>query len=301
VQIAPPFGLSYGQDGSKAQFHFLARGHAHLRGPDKTLYPLSPGDAVLLPKGGQHALISRSGVQCQRIGQLPADEICDSVKDIVACCPTTRHDERVVVFSGAMEFELGSMNPLVGLMPDVLHVGTLLERNPEILPILEAMEREACTERAGFAGILTRLAEVVSACIVRGWVESGCGNASGWIEALHDPRLAQVIAAVHRDPGHDWTVEGMAERMGSSRSVFAERFQTVTGVTPLRYVTELRMRMATQWIARDRLPIDVVAERLGYGSHAAFSRAFKRVTGYSPGAVRNRREGEAGVVPAADL
>ena len=78
----------------------------------------------------------------------------------------------------------------------------------------------------------------------------------------------------------------MAVQMGSSRSVFAERFQAVTGVTPLRYVTELRMRMATQWMIRDRLSIEVVAERLGYGSHAAFSRAFKRVTGHAPGAVR---------------
>lgn len=74
--------------------------------------------------------------------------------------------------------------------------------------------------------------------------------------------------------------------MGSSRSVFAERFLAVTGMTPHRYVTELRMRLAAQWIGRDRMPIETAAQRLGYGSQAAFSRAFKRITGQSPGAVR---------------
>src|SRR5690606_8179906 len=127
--------------------------------PDKALHRLSPGDAVLLPRGGLHALLSEPALECQKIGQLDARLICDSVKDIVACCPNTPDEERVLVFSGAMAFELGSMNALVKLMPDVLHVGTLLDSHPEILPILEAMEREACTARAGFASILTRLAE----------------------------------------------------------------------------------------------------------------------------------------------
>lgn len=50
--------------------------------------------------------------------------------------------------------------------------------------------------------------------------------------------------------------------------------RTISSV--LRYVTELRMRMAAQWRLRDRLSIEIIAERLGYGSQAAFSRAFWR-------------------------
>jgi len=109
------------------------------------------------------------------------------------------------------------------------------------------------------------------------------------VSALRDPRLGGVISAVHRDPGRDWTVADLAAEMGSSRSVFAGRFLAVTGLTPLRYLTELRMRLAAEWIGRDRMPIDVAAHRLGYGSQAAFSRAFKRVVGVPPGAVRDAR------------
>jgi AraC-like DNA-binding protein len=67
---------------------------------------------------------------------------------------------------------------------------------------------------------------------------------------------------------------------------FADRFQVTIGMTPLRYVTELRMRLASQWLSLEGLPIEEVAQRLGYTSQAAFSRAFKRVTGKTPGLSR---------------
>lgn len=286
IQITPPFGLRFGEVEGRAQFHFVARGSVFLRCPDGTTHALSAGDAVLLPRGGTHDLVSQPDLPCRHVTAFESVPICPSVQSIEACNASAGDPTGVLMFSGCMEFDLGSMHPLVALMPDMMFVGTLLERYPEILPMLEAMEREARDARAGFAGILARLADVVSAFIVRAWVECGCGDASGWIAALRDPRLGRVIAALHREPGRNWTVAELAAVMGSSRSVFAERFLAVTGVTPVHYLTELRMRLASQWIGRDRLPIDAVAERLGYGSQAAFSRAFKRVIGSSPGAFR---------------
>src|SRR5699024_9636485 len=246
VQVAPPFGIRFGDAPRRAQFHFMARGPVYLRDAGGAMHTLQSGDAALLPRGGAHAVLSGPDLPCRDITQFDAASLCSNVRDIAACEATRRREDARLFFSGCMEFDLGSMQSLVALMPEVMRVDTLLGRNPEILPILEAMEREACSRRAGFAGVLARLAEVVSASIVRGWVECGCGDASGWIEALRDPRLGRVIAAVHRDPGRTWTVETMAAEMDTSRSVFAERFQNVTGTTPLRYVTELRMRLATQ-------------------------------------------------------
>jgi len=82
-------------------------------------------------------------------------------------------------------------------------------------------------------------------------------------------------------------VEELASVMGASRSVFAQRFLAVTGTTPARYLTELRMQLAVQWIGKGQDSIENVAYRLGYGSLAAFSRAFKRIVGKSPAMVRH--------------
>jgi AraC-like DNA-binding protein len=230
-------------------------------------------------------LLSAPDQPTRDIGSYRSEPLCEAVRSVDCCCMEETANPSVI-FSACMEFELGGMHLLVKLMPEVMLVNTLLDRNPEILPMLTAMEREAMAERVGFAGILARLADVVAATIVRDWVECGCEGASGLVAALRDPRLAGAIAALHRDPGRNWTVAELAAEMGSSRSVFAERFQTITGMTPLRYATELRMRLAEQWIGRDRVAIETVAHRLGYGSQAAFSRAFKRVTGHSPGSMR---------------
>jgi AraC-like DNA-binding protein len=289
IEVARPFGIAVDAAPGKAQFYFIGRGPVLLRTEAGALYPLQTGDALLLSQGRGHALLSAEGVDTRLISGLDEVPICDTVKDIHPDCVDATRRDGALIFSGCMDFELGGMQPLVTAMPEVMLVGTLLERYPELPPILAAMERESAARRTGFAGILARLADVVAAIIVRGWVECGCGDATGWVQALHDPRLGKAIVALHRDPGRNWTVADLAAEMGSSRSVFAERFLAVTGMTPVRYLTELRMRLAAQWIARDRESIEAVAFRLGYGSLAAFSRAFKRVVGSAPGAVRGNR------------
>jgi AraC-like DNA-binding protein len=288
LQLAPPFGIQFGSSTGRAQFHFVAVGRVYLRDAAGLIHVLSQGDAILLPHGGRHDLLSAPDMPSRDIKTFDTTQLCETVCAIAVCSD----DEEAVasseclVFSGCMEFDLGAMNALIALMPEMMQVGTLLDRQPEIAPMLEAMEREVRLPRAGSAGILSQLANVVSASIVRGWVECGCGDATGWVQALRDPRLSRAIGAMHREPGRIWTVAALAAETGSSRSLFAERFLAVTGQTPLRYIAELRMRLAKEWIGRGRMPIDAVAERLGYGSQAAFSRAFKRVTGQPPGAMR---------------
>lgn len=285
LRLTPPYGIGFAP-AEEARFHFVAAGRAHLEIAGGEPVALGCGDALLLPRGDAHALVSAPGVPVRPESSFETTPLCGNVCALSETAPRADPAGDALIFTGRMAFDLDTMHPLVGLMPRIMSVAALVERQPEIIPLLAAMEREMAAERAGAAGILARLADVVAATIVRGWVECGCGDATGWIEALRDPRLGRVITALHRDPGRAWTVAEMAARMGSSRSSFAERFTAVTGTTPLRYVAALRMRLATQWIGRDGVAIDTVAKRLGYGSQAAFARAYKRVTGHPPGRIR---------------
>jgi AraC-like DNA-binding protein len=286
IEVAPPFGVSFGDASGGAHLHVVVAGAAVLRGATGAVFSLPAGTAVFLPRGGEHQLLSAVDLPCRDITSFADEPVCDALSDIKDCAGKPGCPENTIIFSSCMEFDLGGMQRLVRLMPEVMIAGTLSERHPEVLPILKAMESEVCGRRVGFAGILGRLADVLSAIIVRGWVECGCDGASGLVDALRDPRLAGAIGALHREPGRNWTVADLAAETGSSRSVFAERFHAVTGVTPLRYAAELRMRLAVHGIGSEQVPIDAVAHRLGYASQAAFSRAFKRVTGQSPGIAR---------------
>ncbi|MGP2487058.1 cupin domain-containing protein [Pantoea ananatis] len=286
IAVSAPFGLRFNDSPGRAQFHFVGRGTLLVRGASGALFTLNSGDALLIPHGKPHSLLSSEDADCQCIDAMASKPICDSICAITAPADACEDDHSVLLFSASMAFELGGMQPLINTMPDVMLVSTLLSHYPEIRPMLEAMERESRTRHAGHAGILSRLADVVAALVVRGWVENGCGQSSGLVQAMRDPRLSEAIAAMHRSPGENWTVERLAREAGSSRSVFAERFLHATGMTPLRYLTELRMRLAVKLIADHGEALETVAFDLGYGSLAAFSRAFKRIIGQSPGALR---------------
>ncbi|MGL5602041.1 MAG: cupin domain-containing protein [Silvania sp.] len=284
IVASAPFGVAFGFAPGKAQFHFVSRGPAVLRMRSGARFALNSGDALFIPNGDPHDLLSDDNATVIPVTAFPSEPICNTVCDIH--CEPCPDSDNVVIFSGCMDFELGGMQPLIKAMPEVMMVSRLMSTWPEIHPLLAAMERESMARQVGFAGILARLADVVAALIVRGWVEAGCGKATGWVQVLRDPRLSRAIYAMHQQPGVNWSVAELAKEAGTSRSVFAERFLSATGTTPAKYLSELRMRLAIQYIGQENLPIETVALRLGYGSLAAFSRAFKRIVGQSPGALR---------------
>jgi AraC-like DNA-binding protein len=116
----------------------------------------------------------------------------------------------------------------------------------------------------------------------------------GWLRAIFDPQVGAALSAVHDSVSTPWTVESLAEAATMSRSAFAVRFKELLGQTPLEYVTEWRMQKAMQLLERrDKKLIDI-ARSVGYESDAAFSKAFKRVVGASPGEYLKRRFGDQG-------
>ncbi|OUJ02492.1 AraC family transcriptional regulator [Acetobacter cibinongensis] len=287
VYAEASFGFAFRAKPGCAYFHFLATGTGKLRTENCEIQTLSSGNAVFLPQGSAHQIFSDPAVPVQDIDHCDVTTLSETVCAVEGCFSGTPH---TIFFSGCMEFDLGGLHGLVPLMPEIMMIDATSQRYDELMPILAAMEQEARVGRIGDAGILARLADVVMAVIVRGWVECGCGNSSAFVTALREPKLSRAILALHRHPGHDWTVAELATESGLSRSVFAKRFHEVIGVSPLRYAGELRMRIARTWLACDRMSIESVADQLGYKSQAAFSRAYKRIVGVPPG--YSRRAGE---------
>jgi AraC-like DNA-binding protein len=125
---------------------------------------------------------------------------------------------------------------------------------------------------------------------VRTWMDTDPAARTGWLGALADPRIGRALALVHRDPAREWTVAELAGELAMSRSAFAARFTELVGEPAMQYVTRWRMSVALDGLRRDDVTVAQLAGRLGYRSEAAFSRAFKRVVGTSPGAVRRGPE-----------
>lgn len=276
----------------EASFHFVAQGSCWMRTQTTDWMRLNPGDAMLLPRSMFHVIASSPEVPTVDIDTLARKVVSEnlylvngnvsSIESVAAADETASH----IIFCGSMRFNLDPLHPLLAMMPDVMRACDLAQRDPAVLVMLEAMEREIALDRIGACGILARLADVLAASIIRAWVECASSDATGWIAAVRCPQIGRVLAAIHNQPEREWSVAELAEVMGASRSSFVEKFSNTVGETPAKYVARVKMFQARHWIAHEGMRMAAVANRLGYDSEASFSRAFKRIIGHPPSEAR---------------
>ena len=148
------------------------------------------------------------------------------------------------------------------------------------------MACEAASGRPGARTVVSRLADILFIQIVRGFLSSTPVSHRGWLRALNEPQIGAALGLIHQDPRQPWTVAMLASKVGMSRSTFAGRFAELVGEPPLHYVTRWRMQRAASLLREGRATLADIADRVGYESEAAFSKAFKRWVGAAPGAYR---------------
>jgi AraC-like DNA-binding protein len=134
--------------------------------------------------------------------------------------------------------------------------------------------------RLGDSVICRTMVTAVLLTVIRAWAHSTCAP-HGWPRRAQDPFLERVVAAVVDDPGHEWTVDGLASIGAMSRSIFAERFRATFGQSPLGFVTDVRMARAKTMLGAGH-SVSETSRELGYTSDEGFSRAFRRHTGTAP-------------------
>jgi AraC-like DNA-binding protein len=133
--------------------------------------------------------------------------------------------------------------------------------------------------------VANHLAEILFIQAIRAHIVSGadCCRNRGWLRSIFDPEIGAALRSIHEKVDHPWTVELLAEAAGMSRSAFAEHFKDLLGQAPLAYVTEWRMQKAVRLLQQPDKKLFEIAKSVGYESDAAFSKAFKRVLGVTPG------------------
>lgn len=168
------------------------------------------------------------------------------------------------------------------------HPGPAPEWIARLVELIE-LELSSDHERVDRAGVLQRLAELIIFTLVRHMTEEERSIRENLPRALQDSRIWRALSAFHQSPAAEWTVEGLARVAGMSRTALAVRFHELLGEPPLQCLTRLRMDMAADMLLRDDAPIKAIAERIGYGTEAAFNRAFVRHRKISPGRWRATR------------
>lgn len=111
-----------------------------------------------------------------------------------------------------------------------------------------------------------------------------------WGRPIRDRRIEKALTLLNQDLSKRRTVDLLARAVGLSRPALAKLFVRVLCLTPMRYLTQRRMLAAAALLLESDAALAEVACRIGYASEFAFSRAFKRYYGISPGVYRQRSD-----------
>lgn len=176
-----------------------------------------------------------------------------------------------------------SASDLLGdVLPEIVAVRAASPRAAPLRWIVEQLEVERTSTLPGTNVASAQLAQLLFVQILRVHLASDGALRPGWLRAIRDERLAPALRLIHAEPERTWALIELAKACAMSRTAFAVHFKSVTGVAPLTYLAEWRMRLAQRSLREEKVSLFQLAESLGYASESAFSTAFKRITGVSP-------------------
>lgn len=188
--------------------------------------------------------------------------------------PSGQPNMRVLI--GRLAFGTPDRTLVFALMPCLL----IIRGQARLTDLVRMIREEAKAELAAKEIVLERLLQLL---LIEALRSNAAGlETPGLLRGLSDRQLGPVIRLLHETPSKSWTVHELASAASLSRSVFFDRFQKQTGMSPMEYLLSWRMALAKDMLQRGDGGIKEIARRVGYRSASAFSVAFSKFTGLPP-------------------
>jgi len=259
-------------------YHLLIDGSCWLELDGEKPVRLSAGDIIVLPHGDTHVLCTEIGMRkSPQMSMYRRPEAGSLFPARVQVGTDSGASARFVC--GFLGCDSRPYNPLLTALPRMIH---LSNHTSGALGEYFKFALAESRNRMGGECMLGRISELMFVDVIRRYLESLPSDRTTWLSGLRDAYVGRALMALHADPARDWTLEALAHEAALSRSAFAERFVQFVGQPPMQYLTNWRMQLAANYLRNGNEGIAAIANRVGYDSEAAFSRAFKKSTGVPP-------------------
>jgi AraC-like DNA-binding protein len=267
-------------------YHLLSEGRARVQVENSTHgTELVAGDIVVFPHGDAHIISNGSPTHIVDNGQ--------QLKAVFSQGMAPFRDggggEATLFVCGYLECDRELSKTFLGGLPPVFkvnirndHAGQWLENS------IKFSAGEAGANRAGSDAVLARLSEALFVETMRRYMADLPKQQTGWLAGARDPAVGSALAHMHREPEYQWTIANLAQRVGVSRSVLAERFRHYLGKPPMTYLSGWRLQLAARILTSTNYSVARTSGEVGYESEPAFNRAFKREFGFPPARFRMR-------------
>lgn len=260
-------------------FHLVLDGPLWVDVSGKETVQLSEGDIIVLPQGSGHTLRDEPGE-----GHVYAPELDDYIGGPPPTLTYGGEGPPTRVLCGFFNCRGRIFNPLMQALPEVIVLRKDDTHTPWLAATLHRTFTEIATARPGGAALVERLVGLLFLDVIQHQLKNQ--DDAGWLAGLADEVVGKALNELHAEPAKDWTVDDLAKTVAVSRSVLADRFSDLVGMSPIKYLTSWRMELASQRLLHTTDGIAQIAAEVGYESEASFNRAFKRHTGEPPAAWR---------------
>jgi AraC-like DNA-binding protein len=265
-------------------YHVVTSGLCWLGLVGEPPFRVEEGDVIVFPQGDPHVFSSAPGMR----GRPDADVYRAANQQSIPLCISFMGGgpggARIVC--GFLGCDARPFNPLLTALPRMIHLPASREGTAGVRQLIDLALAESTTPRPGSDGVLSRLSEVLFLEVVRFFTATLTPEQVGWFAGLRDATVGLALGRLHERPAQPWTLQTLAREIGTSRSVLAERFAHLVGMPPMQYLARWRIQLAANLLRTSSAGMGEIAERVGYGSEAALSRAFKRTLGVAPALYR---------------
>jgi AraC-like DNA-binding protein len=280
--LAPYISLTAGH---VIRYHLVTEGHAYAQLVDGPRVELGPGDVVVFPHSDPHVLGNGDGAR-------PAATFSTFEKNLTQGVQLMRFGgggETTKFVCGFMACEPHLSSVVLSGLPKILKLHIADEPSGKwIEDSIRYSVNTADGPDEGRGLVLTKLSEVLFVETLRRYVNALPPDQKGWLAGARDPVISEVLALLHKEPANPWTIANLARQVGLSRTRLAERFRNFLGESPMAYLAQWRLKLGADILQTTENSVAEVAAAVGYGSEAAFNRAFKREFKCPPAQFRRR-------------
>jgi AraC-like DNA-binding protein len=276
------------------EYHLVAAGSCYGGIVGEEPVKLEAGDVIVFPQGHPHVMSSAPGMRSP-----PGVELARTAREHRLPIAITKNGggaESAKLICGFLGCDARPFNPLLAALPKVIHMPRRTMDGSVVEHFLALALTESAADRPGGESVLARLSELLFIEVVRRYIATLPPENVGWLAGLRDDGIGRALAKLHDRPTHPWSLDELAKDVGMSRSVLAERFAHFVGIPPMQYLAQWRMQLTASLLSSTSLGLAEIAERVGYGSEAALSRAYKRFAGVAPADFRRGKRGEGSTV-----
>ena len=268
-------------------YHFLTEGRAYAKLTNGQRVDLAAGEVVVLPHGSAHFLGNGTGAK-------PLDAVKSFGQNLSQGLKLARFGgggETTKFVCGYMTCEPSLSEIFLSGLPPIFKIRIVRGLADEWLAssIRFSVDELNGTD-AGSDLVVEKLAELVFVETLRRYINDLPTDAVGWLAGTRDASIGHALALLHKEPDRDWTISELARQVGLSRTRLAARFNHFLGDSPISYLAQWRLKLGAQMLGSTDHSVAEVAIAVGYGSEAAFNRAFKREFEIPPAQFRRQRK-----------